>query len=191
MTGMDDIARQVEGARRGEDAAYRALYQRFRSSVVRLLEGFSQLDADDREDIVQETFTRAFKSVDRLKAASAFEGWLYTIARNRALSAIERKASAARTRSDFAAESEDSSQLVPESVQAELDLEIVRELIAGLPEGPEKQTVTMFYVEGQLTAREIAEKLGVGKSAVTMRLERFRARVKRELLVRVLRSRWE
>ena len=46
--------------------------------------------------------------------------------------------------------------------------------------------VELFYVEGQLSAREIADKLGVGKSAITMRLERFRARVKRELTLRVL-----
>ena len=38
----------------------------------------------------------------------------------------------------------------------------------------------------ELSAREIAERLGLGKSAVTMRLERFRARIKRELLARLL-----
>ena len=39
--------------------------------------------------------------------------------------------------------------------------------------------------------REIAQQLGVGKSAVTMRLERFRAKVKRELLRRLLAAQWE
>ena len=67
----------------------------------------------------------------------------------------------------------------------------MRRLIDGLPEGPEKETVRLFYVEGQLSAREIAEQMGVGKSAVTMRLERFRSRIRRQLMLDVLNRRWE
>lgn len=191
---MEEIARQVDGARKGEEGAYRALYERFRPGVMRLLEAFSTLDADDREDIVQETFTRAFRALPRLKANAAFPGWLYAIARNRALTATELKGNRQRTRSDFVAETrveEAVEDLVPEAAKSEVDEAVVRELIAGLPEGPEKQTVHLFYVEGRLTTQQIADQLGVGKSAVTMRLERFRARVKRELLVRVLRARGE
>jgi len=191
---MDDIARQVDGARKGEEAAYRALYERFRPGVLRLLDAFGSLDADDREDIVQETFTRAFRALPRLKANAAFQGWLYAIARNRALTAAELKGNRQRTRNDYAAEAtleEPVEALVPDALKSEVDEAVVRELIAALPEGPEKQTVHLFYVEGQLTTQQIADRLGVGKSAVTMRLERFRARVKRELVVRVLRARGE
>ncbi len=66
---------------------------------------------------------------------------------------------------------------------------MVRRVIAELPEGPEKETVRLFYLEGELSAREIAERLGVGKSAITMRLERFRAKVKRRVLAEVARLR--
>jgi RNA polymerase sigma-70 factor (ECF subfamily) len=191
MTGMEDVALEVEGARRGEDAACRSLYRRFRPAVLRLLEGFGGLDRDDREDIVQETFTRAFRGVASLKAAAAFEGWLYTIARNRALTTIERKTRNERVHGDLAFESEDAAPAVPVALHAEIDGAVVRELIAALPEGPEKETVTLFYIEGQLSAREIADRLGVGKSAITMRLERFRARIKRDLAIRLTKARWE
>jgi RNA polymerase sigma-70 factor (ECF subfamily) len=60
----------------------------------------------------------------------------------------------------------------------------VRDVIEGLREGPEKETVRLFYLEGTLSAREIAQRMGVGKSAVTMRLERFRAKVKKQLIAR-------
>ncbi len=55
-------------------------------------------------------------------------------------------------------------------------------MIDSLREGPEKETVRLFYLEGTLSAREIAQRMGVGKSAVTMRLERFRARIKEQLV---------
>ena len=72
-----------------------------------------------------------------------------------------------------------------------MELDVVRRVIDSLPEGPERETVHLFYVEGKLSAREIAEKLGVGKSAVTMRLERFRTKVKKRILAEVARLRGE
>jgi RNA polymerase sigma-70 factor (ECF subfamily) len=186
---MEDVAREVEGAQSGDEASCRALYRRFRPPVIRLLEGFGGLDSDDREDIVQETFTRAFRGVAQLKAAAAFEGWLFTIARNRALTTLERKNRQEKVQASLATQSEDAAQLMPAALHAEIDDAVVRDLIRGLPEGAEKETVLLFYVDGQLSAREIAEKLGVGKSAITMRLERFRAKVKRELVIRLLKAR--
>jgi RNA polymerase sigma-70 factor, ECF subfamily len=185
------VAREVVGAQNGDETSLRALYRRFRPVVLRLLEAFGGLDTDDREDIVQETFTRAFRGLSRLKAPAAFEGWLYTIARNRALTTLERKGRQERVHASVASQSDDSVPMMPAAVHAEIDEAVVRQIISELPEGPEKETVTLFYVEGQLSAREIAEKLGVGKSAITMRLERFRAKVKRELVLRLTKVRRE
>jgi len=73
----------------------------------------------------------------------------------------------------------------------EAELAVVRRIIEELPEGAEKETVRLFYLEGELSAREIAQRLGVGKSAITMRLERFRAKVKRRILAEVATLRGE
>ncbi len=186
---MKDPGGQIEAARRGDEGAFRALYERFRPAVVRLLQAFATLDESAREDIVQDTFARAFKSIHQLTNPAAFEPWLYAIARNRARSALTKRTTEERTVSEFSSGSVDSVPPLPESLALEVDISIIRELIDRLPEGPEKQTVQLFYVDGQLSAREIAEQLGVGKSAITMRLERFRARVKRELVLRILAAR--
>lgn len=190
MMDRDALVHLLEGVKRGEQVACRQLYLTWRPGVMRLLEGFAQLDADEREDLVQEIFTRAFRAVGNLKAPEAFEGWLYSIARNRALSALARQSHRGEVRDRYAQEQDDASELIPESVRAELDLSLVRRLIDELPEGVEKETVRLFYVEGELSAREIAERMGVGKSAVTMRLERFRAKVRRQLMHEVLKRRW-
>ncbi|HSP77422.1 MAG TPA: sigma-70 family RNA polymerase sigma factor, partial [Myxococcaceae bacterium] len=140
---------------------------------------------------IQETYVRAFKALPRLKEPAAFEAWLLSIARNRARTRLERKSQARRLDEEISDPQPESAPLLPEALQLERDMAVVRQLIDELPEGEEKKTVYLFYVEGQLSAREIADKLGVGKSAVTMRLERFRARIKQELLRRVLAGRWE
>jgi len=187
----EGLTEWVQRASRGEASAYSELYRRSRPMVARLVAGFAPLDSDEVEDVVQETFVRAFKALPRLKEVGAFEAWLLSIARNRARTRLERKSSMRRLEDDVADPEPEAVPHIPEALQLERDIEAVRRLIHELPEGEEKRTVQLFYIEGELSAREIAEKLGVGKSAVTMRLERFRSRIKRELLRRVLAGRWE
>lgn len=191
MTDREALARLLDGVKRGDEAACRQLYLTWRPGVLRLLEGFAQLDSDEREDLVQDIFTRAFRAIGNLKSADTFEGWLYSIARNRGLSALARKGTRREVTERYSQQQSDSTDLIPDSVRAELDITVVRRCIEALPEGPEKETVRLFYVEGELSAREIAEKMGVGKSAVTMRLERFRSRIRRQLMLDVLNRRWE
>ena len=187
--GQDD-ASLVAAARAGEAAALRGLYDRHRPLAWRLARGFSDLDGDDVEDVVQESFVRAFRSLASLKEPGRFGPWLLTITRNRALSRLERRKAGAELAEELSREVEVAAgeEALPDP-EAGAEVEVVRRVIAELPEGPEKETVRLFYLEGELSAREIAERLGVGKSAITMRLERFRAKVKRRVLAEVARLR--
>ena len=186
---MDDVDLQIRSAQLGDEGAFRALYLRFRPSVARLLRGFGALDAFDREDVLQESFVRAFRGLSRLRVAAAFEGWLHGIARNRALTFSERKRRHARALEHLAAGSPTSAPPVPEALRAEVDGAVVRELVERLPAGPEKQTVALYYLEGELSTSRLAARLGVGKSAIGMRLDRFRSRVRAELEASLERAR--
>jgi RNA polymerase sigma-70 factor, ECF subfamily len=183
---MIQLVELVDQAARGEETAQRELYRRFKPAVVRLAGAFAFLDRDEVEDVVQETFIRAFQALPRLRDKASFPLWLLSIARNRARSRLEARARETRVHEMAVFGSPNAVPHFPAALQSEREEEVVRQLIDELPDGPEKQTVWLFYVKGNLSAREIAEQLGVGKSAVTMRLERFRGRVKRELLRRVL-----
>jgi RNA polymerase sigma-70 factor, ECF subfamily len=191
--GPEDDAELVVRASAGDRAAFRTLYDRHRPSVHRLVRAFAALDADEADDVVQDAFVRAFGNIAKLGQPARFSAWLLTIARNRALSRLGRRRAAERLAQDLTVEAsvlaEDISAMPDPGLDAELD--VVRRVVAELPEGPEKETVRLFYVEGELSAREIASRLGVGKSAITMRLERFRLKVKRRILAEVARLRGE
>ncbi|RMG17462.1 MAG: sigma-70 family RNA polymerase sigma factor [Deltaproteobacteria bacterium] len=188
---MNEAAALVESARAGDASAWRTLYLRHAAAVRRLVSGFAALTRDDVEDLVQETFAKAYERLDALKDPARLEPWLLTIARSKALDRLAKLGRERRAVRDFL---EDPAvgplapRLDPLHRERELRIQIVRELIDALPEGPERETVHLFYVDGRLTAREIAERLGVGKSTVTMRLERFRAKVKRRLAARLARA---
>jgi RNA polymerase sigma-70 factor (ECF subfamily) len=174
----------------GEERAFRALYQRWRPRAARVAKAFADLDPDDVEDVVQDAFARAFGRVGALQTPERFGPWLLAIVRNRALTRLARQRAAAGLFRRIALESADEVASLPD-LSNEAELEVVRGVLAELAPGPERDAVLLFYSEQKLTAREIAARLGVGKSAITMRLERFRAKVKRRVLAEVARLRGE
>src|SRR3954469_24466132 len=181
------VARILAGGPRGK-ASEEELYRRYRPAVARLAASFSELDADEVDDVVQEAFVRAFRALPSLKERERFSAWLFTIARNRARSYLTSRATHDKAAEDATRQAqllEDHVPAASHAMEKEAELRAVREVIDGLREGPEKETVRLFYLEGTLSAREIAMRMGVGKSAVTMRLERFRARVKAQLSERL------
>ena len=183
----------VARAARGDQAAHRALYDAHRPDVFRIARSFPGLTAEDVDDVIQESFVRAFRHLPKLQQHSRFLPWLLTIARNRAISRLGKRRAEANAAVEFGREAEVhlDVEAEPPDLEAGMELDVVRRVIDSLPEGPERETVHLFYVEGKLSAREIAEKLGVGKSAVTMRLERFRTKVKKRILAEVARLRGE
>jgi RNA polymerase sigma-70 factor (ECF subfamily) len=183
------VGRALSGGPRGR-AAEEELYRRYRPAVCRLAASFSELDHDEADDVVQEAFVRAFRALASLKDRERFAAWLFTIARNRARSYLTSRSTHIKAAEEATREAQLLEDHVPAAshvLEKEAELRAVREVIDGLREGPEKETVRLFYLEGTLSAREIALQMGVGKSAVTMRLERFRARVKAQLCERLQR----
>src|SRR5579859_1596725 len=85
------VARALGSGLRGR-LAEEELYLRYRPAVSRLAASFSELDADETEDVVQEAFVRAFRALASLKDRERFGAWLFTIARNRARSYLSSRA---------------------------------------------------------------------------------------------------
>ncbi len=186
-TDAELVRRAAAGGHLGA-LAEEDLYRRYRAAVARLAASFSELDADESEDVVQEAFVRAFRALPSLKDPERFSAWLFTIARNRARSFLSSRAIHERAAEEASREALLAEDMVPAAnvqMEREAELRAVREVIDALREGPEKETVRLFYLEGTLSAREIAQRMGVGKSAVTMRLERFRARIREALVERL------
>jgi len=84
------IAAQVLAARNGDHAAFALLVQRFTDPLHRYLTAMGVRGAD-AEDIIQETFLRGWKHLDRYDSQYAFSTWIYTIARRLAVNHLTRQ----------------------------------------------------------------------------------------------------
>jgi RNA polymerase sigma-70 factor (ECF subfamily) len=79
-----DDAADVARAAGGDEDGFRALVERHSRSVFRLAYRMTG-SAEDAEDVVQETFVRAYRQLARFEARSNFATWLYRIGFNCAI----------------------------------------------------------------------------------------------------------
>jgi RNA polymerase sigma-70 factor (ECF subfamily) len=85
MSESDSAA--VARAKEGDGDAYRMLVERHSRSLFRLAYRMTG-NEQDAEDVVQETFLRAYKQLNRYESRSSFSTWLYRIAANCSLDLI-------------------------------------------------------------------------------------------------------
>ena len=83
----EDLAREASG---GDMDAFEELVRRRRSGLVRFLASFTQ-SAADAEDLVQETFLRAYRNLANYDPRKPVRPWLYVIARRLAINLFRKR----------------------------------------------------------------------------------------------------
>ncbi len=125
------------------------------------------------EDIVQETFLRAWRSLDSLKDEKAAKAWLITILRRENARRFERKQFDLVDMEDVSLEDEGPSN------ETKIEHEELQRLIANLSE--EYREPLMLQVMFGYSGEEIAEQLNLNKNTVMTRLFRARNQLKEQL----------
>lgn len=168
----------VERAQQGDKKAFNLLVVRYQNRVAGLLTRY--VARDDIPDIVQESFIKAYRSLESFRGESAFYTWLYRIAVNTAknhLTALGRRP----PKEDILAEDAESFDAgvqlregdTPESMVLSEELKrVVFDTIESLPEEL-KIAITLRELEG-LSYEGIAEVMQCPVGTVRSRI--FRAR---------------
>jgi RNA polymerase sigma-70 factor (ECF subfamily) len=153
----------------GDDDARERLYSRHAGCVMAYLlrSGFHRSDTDD---LLQETFLRAFRSLATFDPQrGSFRAWVGTIARNAARQLWARRREADRFVPELADEMLPAEQDPADSPEAGEEMTILRAGIRDLP-GELRRALELRYVEG-LTTRAIATAMGMPEATVRLRLK--------------------
>ena len=163
----------------GDSNAFGFLVDKYKAGVYAF--AYERLhNFHDAEDIAQEVFLKAYKSLRTLRRWDSFASWLYRITLNLCRNWI--RAQSSRPDREFM-EDQDPEVLEAHSRNThrqELACESVREALDSLPE-MYSQALTLHYFGG-MTSMEIARFTGVSPSAIRMRLRKARSLLKEEIL---------
>lgn len=169
----NEIVRQ---AREGNHDAFRLLYENHREKIYRLAFHYTR-SVEDSEDVLQETFIRAFKGLAAFNANSAdssFSAWIGTIGMHCAVAHLRRMKSQKRRGSvslDDLPREPESSDPAPESVaSASRVLALVQTARNGLP--ARQRIIFDLRYRDHLDIKEIAARMDCGESNVKTQLSR-------------------
>jgi RNA polymerase sigma-70 factor (ECF subfamily) len=185
ITGDDDLT-LVRRAQDGDQAAFRALFDRYHRRVFAVALGVLRNPADAR-DVVQEAFVKVHRHLGSFQGASSFYTWLYRITMNLSIDQVRRRKAARQVDYDDALKRDaddvaDPANVMPEYASADPGRTQGRKELAGkiqtalgtLPEY-HRQVILLREVEG-LSYEEIAKVMKVPKGTIMSRL--FHARRK-------------
>ncbi|KGQ30036.1 RNA polymerase sigma factor RpoE [Gallibacterium genomosp. 2] len=175
----------VERAQQGDKKAFNLLVARYQNKVAGLLTRY--VSANDIPDVAQETFIKAYRSLDTFRSESAFYTWLYRIAVNTAKNYLMTQGRRPPTEDVLAedAESFDAGAKLrnidtPEHLILSDELkEIVFKTINELPDEL-KTAITLRELEG-MSYEEIADVMDCPVGTVRSRIFRAREFIENQL----------
>ncbi len=173
-----DIIQQVL---QGNGAAYATLVTRYQSYVFTIVLRYVKA-REDAEEVAQDVFVKAYRSLADFKGASKFSTWLYTITTTSCITALRKKKLEMHSLDNervFAVADNIDGGMSANQVEQKSRVTMVNEAIA-LLSPDDAQVITLFY-KGEQTLEEIAQALGKEVNTVKVQLHRARTRLKEKM----------
>ena len=170
-----------------EEKALRALFGRHERAVMLYCLVSARGDSDRAVDLAQEVWGRTFESLPRINP-QAFRGFLATVTRNvcRTRGAQHLRRRAVELLADLEVfEAETTNELEMKAAREER-IELVQRVIANVRDPCVQAIARLKYLDPEHTADEIAQKLRMPRGTVLVKLMRFRAAIRSELLAALL-----
>ena len=177
----------VERVKQGDLTAFEQLMQQYDRKIFRIAQHITQ-NREDAEDIVQDTFLKAFTKLEQFQGNSKFYTWLVRIAVNESLMRL-RKRRASRTISmDEEVQTEDGAiprdftdwTPNPEQQYSQAELaDVLRRTVQSLSPGF-RSVFALRDIDG-LSTEETSQALGLSVPAVKSRLLRARLQLRERL----------
>jgi len=185
---MDTDAQLVASALAGSQEAFRELVLRFERPVYSLIARMVQ-DPAMAEDLAQEAFVKAYRSLRTYDGSRKLSSWLFKIAHNTAIDYLRKRAPetvSLEARPDeegqggLAAVLPDSSLENPAAAAERRDMARFLERAIACLRPEYREAIVLFYIEG-ISYLEICELTGLPLGTVKTNLHRARKELAREM----------
>lgn len=183
------VPETVEAAKNGDRFALSEIYEKSYNTIYYVVKSIIA-DEDATQDVVQDSFMKAFRSISKLDNPSSFLPWMKRVATNTAKDWLKKKKpilfSSMYTDDGDGDEQEpefedvDLTQQPEEALDAKTKKQLLWEIINDLSE-EQRLVVSMFYFQ-EMSVADIAENLGVSQGTVKSRLNYARKKIECKVL---------
>ena len=164
----------------GNQAAYADLVKIHQRYVFTLAMRFTR-SREDAEEVAQDTFVKAYRSLNNYQRSAKFSTWLYTIVYHTAMTHLRKK----RLKTSSIDDNANSLQLESYATDDAFSVEkksrsfYVNQAIGMLL--PDDATIITLFYQGEQSLVEIANVMGIEANTVKVKLHRARHRLKEKL----------
>ncbi len=167
---QDDDAALLLAFQRGDEAAFRLLYERNARAMIAFCHRFVR-DAARAEELAQDVFVKLYRSAHRYQPSARFKTFLYRVATNHCLNEVRRAEFTARAGAPSAGGGPTDLDALPSGAADPHEVAVGRSLeravLAMLGALPEKQRAALVLCRFEgMSYEEIAETLETSVSAV-------------------------
>ena len=164
------IDQKIQTITQGKLQNFRALYQSYAGLVRGAL--FRLTPRNQIDDLVQETFLKIWRGLERFEGRSTLKVWIYQIVHHVAIDGLRKK-------QDFVVGSENLNSISESSETRSVDQDLIRHLLQKL--SLEFRSVIILFFLEELSLNEISEVLAIPVGTVKSRLHTAKLKMEEEL----------
>jgi len=179
MSNNTDIE-LIKNIKRGDVAAFAQIIEKYQHMAFTLAKGIVK-NKEEAEEVAQDAFVKAYKSLDKYKGDASFSTWLYRIVYNTAISKLRSRKPATKD-----LDSKDAVQFeadYAENNMHRLELQerkkVLKQALSKLKE--DDAFILILYYYKEQSVEEICKATGLSVSNVKVKLHRGRKQMQKEL----------
>lgn len=168
----EELIREIQS---GNILAFEPLVKKYQERLLNFTHRIVK-DEAAADDVVQDTFIKVYKTIDRIELSKKFSSYLFQIAKNTGISYLRsRKPTLPISNEVF-----DSEKERPEEKFEKIEKKAITQKAIEKLEGKYKKIITLYYFH-ELSYREIAKKLKLPMGTVKTNLLRAKSSLKEML----------
>lgn len=177
MVALDDQL-YIQRVLDGNTSSFTSLVEKYKDMVFTVCFRILR-QREDAEDVAQQVFLKAYRSLHSFEGKSRFSTWLYTIAYRTAISQSQLSARRTEVEGDAPINAEPLSIPQLDQLHAEEVKAYVHQAIEALPE-IDSVLISLYYLD-ECSVQEIVDITALSESNVKVRLHRARKLLKEQL----------
>jgi RNA polymerase sigma-70 factor (ECF subfamily) len=159
----------IHRCKKGENSAFEEIYNKYKKAMFnisyRLLNNL-----DDSNDVLQESFIKAFQNISKFENEVAFGSWLKRVVINHSIDILKKQKN-----NSISVDELDIIDEIDEPKDIKYDIEIVKKCIQELPDG--YRIVLTLYLFEEYSHKEIASTLKISEGTSKSQYNRAKKKI--------------